>query len=146
MPDAARLIAALSIALTAFIVSGQIMDLFDDGRAFGYFVYINCTVGAICGWKIMGSRAGRGIVSAINMGLTGSGLMVFWNLFIQGAYEMFDLAMRNRFDDPFEALGSIFEIGLGHGYTMSEPHILITLAVGGVVGGIATEFAWRQWR
>ena len=95
---------------------------------------------------IMGSRAGRGIISAINMGLTGSGLMVFWNLFIQGAYEMFDLAMRNRFDDPFEALGSIFEIGLGHGYTMSEPHILITLAVGGVVGGIATEFAWRQWR
>ncbi|GAB5438534.1 TrgA family protein [Falsiruegeria mediterranea] len=146
MPDAARLVAALSLALIAFIVSGLIMPLMPEGMDFGYFTWVNVGLGVICGWVVMGKRAGRGVTPAINNGVTGVLALLFWGLFVQGAYEMFRQAMRNRFDGPFEALGAIFTIGFDYGLTIMVPSIIWTLLVGGVLAGLATEFAWRQWR
>lgn len=146
MPDAARLVAALSLALIAFVVSGQIMPLMPEGTNFGWFTYVNMALGIVCGWIVMGKRAGRGITPAINNGLTGVAALVFWGLFVQGAYEMVRLAMRNRFDGPLEALSAIFEIGLDYGMTIFVPSVLLSLLVGAVLAGLATEFAWRNWR
>jgi len=146
MPDAARLVAALSLALIAFIVSGQIMPLMPEGTNFGWFTYVNMALGVLCGWIVMGKRAGRGTTSAINNGLTGVAALVFWGLFVQGTYEMVRLAMRNRFDGPLEALSAIFEIGLDYGITIFVPTVILTLLVGSVLAGLATEFAWRNWR
>lgn len=146
MPDAARLVAALGLAITAFIVSGQIMPLMPEGLDFGYFTYVNMGIGAITGWVVMGKRAGRGVTAAINNGITGVVAMVFWGLFVQGCYEMFRMAMRNRYDGPFDAVLGIFEIGADYGIIMFEPNIIVTLLVGGVLTGLATEYAWRTWR
>lgn len=146
MPDAARLFAAIGLAITAFIVSGQIMPLMPEGMDFGYFTYVNMGIGAVTGWIVMGKRAGRGITAAINNGITGVIAMVFWGLFVQGCYEMFDLAMRNRYDGPFEALAAVFVIGLEYGVIMLQGNIIITLLVGGIATGLATEYAWRNWR
>ena len=146
MPNAARLVAALSLALIAFIVSGLVMPLMPEGLDFGYFTWVNVGLGVLCGWIVMGKRAGRGITPAINNGITGVLALLFWGLFVQGAYEMFRQAMRNRFDGPFEALGAIFTIGLDYGLTIMVPSIIWTLLVGGVLAGLATEYAWRQWR
>lgn len=146
MPNAARLVAALSLALIAFIVSGLVMPLMPEGMDFGYFTWVNVGLGVLCGWIIMGKRAGRGITPAINNGVTGVLSLLFWGLFVQGAYEMFRQAMRNRFDGPFEALGAIFTIGFDYGLTIMVPSIIWTLLVGGVLAGLATEYAWRQWR
>lgn len=146
MPTAARLVAALCLVVIAFIVSGQVMPLMPEGTDFGYFTYVNMALGAICGWVVMGKRAGRGTTAAINNGLTGVAAMVFWALFVQGCYEMFRLAMRNRFDGPFEAVFAIFEIGLDYGSVLLAPHIIATLVIGGVLAGFATDVAWRRWR
>lgn len=146
MPNAARLVAALSLALIAFIVSGLVMPLMPEGLDFGYFTWVNVGLGVLCGWIVMGKRAGRGITPAINNGITGVLALLFWGLFVQGAYEMFRQAMRNRYDGPFEALGAIFTIGMDYGLTIMVPSIIWTLLVGGVLAGLATEYAWRQWR
>ena len=69
MPDAARLVAALGLALIAFIVSGQIMPLMPEGMDFGYFTWVNVGIGILTGWVVMGKRAGRGTTAAINNGL-----------------------------------------------------------------------------
>lgn len=146
MPNAARLVAALGLALTAFIVSGQIMPLMPEGMAFGYFTYVNIILGIVCGWVVMGKRAGRGITPAINNGLTGVVALLFWGLFVQGCYEMVQQALRNRYGGPFEALTAIIQIGVDFGATILVPHIIITLLIGGVLSGLATEFASRRWR
>jgi Na+-transporting NADH:ubiquinone oxidoreductase subunit NqrD len=62
--------------------------------------------------------------------------LVFWALFVQGCYEMFRLAMRHRYDGPFEALLAIFKIGLDYGQLLLVPEILVTLGVGAVVAGL----------
>ncbi|MEX0349631.1 MAG: TrgA family protein [Paracoccaceae bacterium] len=146
MPDAARLVAATCMALIAFIVSGQIIPLMPEGLDFGYFTYVNIGLGILVGWVVMGKRAGKGITNAINNGVTGIVVLLFWGLFVQGCYEMFRQAMRNRYDGPFEAIGAIFRIAIDYGYTIAVPNIIWTLVIGGILAGLATEFAWRRWR
>ncbi|APG46812.1 TrgA family protein [Phaeobacter porticola] len=146
MPTAARLIAALSMALVGIVVSFLIMPLMPEGTAFGYFVYVNAGLGAVIGWVWVGRHVGLGVVNAINNGLTGVGLLVLWGLFLQGAWEMFRLAMRNRYDDPFEALSAIFVIGLDFFFVMAVPHVLLALVIGGILAGLVTENAAARWR
>ena len=146
MPDAAKLVAALGLAVLAFIVSGMIMPLFEEETNFGWFVWINVVLGLLCGWMIIGRRAGRGIVSAINVGLTGAVMLVFWGLFVQSCNEMVRIAMKNRYDGPFEALIAIFEIGAEWALLMSTVQIWGTLALGGIATGLLAEYAWRTWR
>ncbi|WP_299374827.1 TrgA family protein [uncultured Tateyamaria sp.] len=146
MPNAAKLVAAVGLAILAFIVSGMIPPLFDEGTNFGWFTQVNVVVGFLTGWLVVGSRAGRGIVSAINVGLTGPVVMVFWALFIQSCNEMVRIAMKNRYDGAFEALVAVFEIGAEWALLMATIPIWATLLVGGVITGLLTEYAWRTWR
>jgi hypothetical protein len=146
MPDASRLIAAICLAIIAFLVSQMVVPLMPEGTDFGYFTYVNIAIGVLCGWIIMGKRAGRGVVPAINNGLTGVAALLFWGLFVQGTYEMVDLAMRNRYGGPFEALTAIFEIGAEYGLMILVPNIIATVLIGGVLAGLATEGAWRRWK
>lgn len=146
MPNAARLVAAVSLALIAFILSGQIMPLMPEGTGFGYFTWINVALGLLVGWIVMGKRAGRGTTPGINNGLTGVVALIFWGLFFQGCYEMFRQATRNRFDSPFEAVLAIFEIAAEYGMMLLVPQIIATVLIGGVLAGLVTEFAWRRWR
>ncbi|UWQ52295.1 TrgA family protein [Leisingera caerulea] len=146
MPTGARLTAAICLGLVAFFVSFLVMPLMPEGTDFGYFVHVNVALGLLCGWIFMGKRVGRGLVPAINNGITGMAVMVLWALFIQGAWEMFRLAMRHRYDGPFEALSAIFVIALDYFFVIAVPSVLVPLAVGGILAGLATENASRRWR
>ena len=146
MPDAAKLVGALGLAVLAFVLSGMVMGLFEEDKNFGWFPYVNVVLGIAVGWVFVGRRAGRGWTSAFNVGLTGGFVLVFWGLFIQSCNEMVRLAMRNRFDGAGEALTAIFEIGTEWLILMSTVPIWGTVVVGGVITGLVTEFAWRNWR
>lgn len=146
MPTAARLTAAACLALLAFIVSGQIIDIYPEGKDFGWFTPVNMAIGAVVGWIVMGKRAGRGFVWGINNGFTGVLAVLFWALFIQGGYEMTRLAMRHRFDGPMEAIIGIFDLGLGYAQVILTPLTIGTMVVGALVSGLATEYAKRRWK
>ncbi|KIC39168.1 TrgA family protein [Leisingera sp. ANG-M7] len=146
MPTGARLAAAISLATLAFVVSFLVMPLLPVGTNFGYFVHINVVLGLLCGWIFMGKRAGRGVVPAINNGLTGMAVLVLWALFVQGAWEMFRLAMRHRYGGPFEALSQIFVIGMEYFFLIAVPSVVIPLVVGGALAGLVTENASQRWR
>ncbi|MDA7965268.1 TrgA family protein [Ruegeria sp.] len=146
MPTATRLVAAFCLLVVAFIVSSMIIANGEEGKSYGYFTYVNMIIGVVCGWKIMGKRAGRGWTAALNNGLTGMASLVFWGLFVQGTYEMFRQAMRNRFGGPFDALSAVFTLSVEFAQQLLVPEILWTLAIGAVVAGLASEEAWRRWR
>lgn len=146
MPTGARLTAAICLGLLGFIVSFQVMPLMPEGTDFGYFVHVNVALGLLSGWIFMGRRVGRGVVAGVNNGLTGMAVMVLWALFVQGAWEMFRLAMRHRYDGPFEALSAIFVIALEYFFVIAVPGVMLTLVVGGMLVGLVTENAARRWR
>jgi hypothetical protein len=146
MPDAARLVAACGMAIVAFIMSGMIMPLMPDSTDFGYFTLVNMVLGVLAGWVVMGKRAGRGITPGINNGLSGLAVLVIWGLGVQACVEMFRLAMRNRYGDAFEAVTAIFQIAAEYGLIMINAPLIITAVVMSIMVGLATEFAWRQWK
>lgn len=146
MPNAAKLVGAVAMAVLAFIVSEMVMGLFEEEKNFGWFTQVNMGLGVLVGWMVIGSRAGRGMVSAINVGLTAPVVLVFWGLFVQSCNEMVRLAMKNRYDGPFEALVAIFEIGSEWALMLVNVPLWATLLLGGVVAGMAAEFASRTWR
>ncbi|MFK7881214.1 TrgA family protein [Roseobacter sp.] len=146
MPDAARLIAALCICCVGFIVSHQIIPLMPESTSFGYFTYVNAIIGVCVGWTVMGKRAGRGPTAAIHNGFGGVMMMVLWCLFVHSSYQMFDRAMANWYNGAFDALLAIFKFMAEYGLVMINPLVIFSLIAGGILSGLATEFAWRTWR
>ncbi len=146
MPTGGRLFSAVALGILAFIVSGQVMPLMPEGTDFGMFTYVNIAAGLVMGWVVMGPRTGRGILTGITNGLTGMLAMMFWCLFIYGALEMFSRAMDRRYDGPFESVIAIFELGFEYGAMIFVQNIVVTLLVGGVLAGLAGEFAAKRFR
>ena len=146
MPDAAKLMAALGLAVLAFVLSGMVMELFEEDTNFGWFVYVNVVIGVVVGWITVGRRAGRGWVSAINVGFTGGFLLVFWALFIQACNEMVDRAMKNRYDNAGEAIIAVFELGAEFAVFIATVRIALTVVIGGVLTGLLTEYVWQRYR
>ena len=71
--------------------------------------------------------------------------MALWALFIQGAWEMFDRAMRNRYGGPFEALLEIFTLSLEYFFVIAVPSVLVPLVIGGCLAGLLAENVHRRW-
>jgi hypothetical protein len=113
---------------------------------FGNFALFNAALGAAVGWIVIGSRAGRGMASAIGVGFTAAVVLTFWGLFLQSSREMFALANKRRYDGPVEAIIGIFEIGVDYLWTIASPNVLGALALGGIITAVLTEHATRRWR
>ena len=137
--------AAISLAVLAFVLSGMVVPLMPESTDFGYFLPLNVFLGLVVGWRVMGKRAGRGIVAAINNGLAGVFVLMLWAIFLQAANEMVRLALRNRYDDPFEAIVAVFQIGAEFGVMIATLPIGVALVVGAVIAGLLTEFAYNRW-
>tara|TARA_R110002012_G_scaffold311434_1_gene520941 strand:- start:1 stop:420 length:420 start_codon:yes stop_codon:yes gene_type:complete len=137
--------AAISLAVLAFILSGMVVPLMPESTDFGYFLPLNIVLGLLVGWTVMGRRAGRGITAAINNGLAGVFVLILWAIFLQAANEMVRRALRNRYDHPFEAIVAIFQIGAEFGLIIATVPMAVALVVGAVISGLLTEFAYNRW-
>ncbi len=146
MLTAPRLVAALLLGIVGFLGSELIKPLMPEGTQFGLFSFVNMGLGALSGWVVIGSRIGRGMVPAINNGLTGAAALIFWGLFLQAGNEMLRLSLRRRYDGPVEALTDLFRVGLEYGLTMATVPVLGTLFVGGVVAAVLAEISAKYWR
>ncbi|MGC1506430.1 MAG: TrgA family protein [Sulfitobacter sp.] len=145
MPTAARLAAAICMAVAAIVISLMVMPLMPESTDFGNFIPVNICIGLGVGWVAMGPRAGRGTTAAINNGLTGMFLLMLWGIGIQAINEMVRLAMRNRYDGPFEAIVAVFQIGAEYAMIVATVPIGIALLVATVVCGLLVEAAGSRW-
>lgn len=146
MPTAAKLVGGLCLAILGYIASELIKPLMPAGTAFGIFNYVNMTLGFVCGWVVVGPRAGRGWASGISNGFTGTVALVAWGLFVQGANEMVARAMKHRYDGPVEAFAATFEIIIEYAGIMADASVLIPLAIGAVITGLCAEYAGKHWK
>jgi hypothetical protein len=146
MPTAARLVAALMLAATAALVSEMIKPLMPEGMDFGWFTWVNAGLGALCGWVVIGRRAGAGVGAAVGHGLTGLGALLFWAILLQAGYEMLRMSLRSRYGGPVEALEDMVRIAIDHAQFLLTPQLAAVLVAGGVLSGLAAEIANRHWR
>ncbi|TDE35062.1 TrgA family protein [Antarcticimicrobium sediminis] len=146
MPTAARLVAACCLALLAFTVSYQIMARMPESTNFGIFVPLNIGLGVVCGWVVMGRNRKSSFPGAMNNGIAGVAVLVFWGLVVQGGYEMFRQAMNHRYHGPLDALYGIIELSAEYAQVLLAPGIIVTLVVGAILSGFVTGYASKTWR
>lgn len=146
-PTAAKLIAAVILGVTGFVLSLLVVPLLQEGTNVGWFPLVNTVIGLLAGWITVGRRAGRGTSGAIGNGLTGGAVLMFWGLFVQSFNEMLRLSLRNRYDGPVQALTDMLEMGYEWGLlALTSPLFSLTLLLGAVAAGLSAEIAARLWR
>ena len=142
---AARLCAALLLAGLSWYVSDLIRPLMPDSTIFGWFNHVNAALGALVGWKVIGGKAGRGLLPAMSTGVTAVFVLVFSGLFLQSVNEMLRLSMRRIYGDPLRAMEDIFRIGAEFGVVLLSPTVALPLLIGGVVVAVITELVSTKW-
>ncbi len=60
-------------------------------------------------------------------------------------YLMVLQSMNMRYDGPMEAVIGVFELIIEQGRFLGAPKLIATLIVGGIFGGLATEWASKRW-
>jgi hypothetical protein len=116
-----------------------------EGTQFGWFSEITAAIGLLCGWIVMGGLVGRGYAEAAASGVRVSVTITFWALLGFSIYEMVLRSTKLRYDGPMEAVLAAFALMLDYGSYLGTVAIIGTLAAGGVLGGLAAEFARRRW-
>lgn len=146
MPTAAKLAATLLFALTAYLTAVFFKPAMPEGTQWGYFLEISTGIGAICGWIVMGNTVGRGTTDAIGTGVKTSVVVAFWAVLIFAIIAMVKASYKRHYDGPMEAVLGTFSFMLDYGKLMASPEVIGTLFIGGVLGGILTEWVSARWR
>ena len=145
MPTGAKLAASFCLAGVGWYASQVFRPLMPPETDFGYFDIVNVVLGILAGWFVVGKRVGRSYLESFSAGLTGVVALVAWGLFLQSFNEMLKLALQRRYEGPVEGIIAIFEIGVDHGQVLFDTKLIIVLLIGGIITGVAAEWASRRW-
>ncbi|MCF2870490.1 TrgA family protein [Octadecabacter sp. G9-8] len=145
MPTMGRLVGAILFGGLAWYTTLLIIPLFPENAPLGMFQEVNTFFGLVAGWTVAGPRAGLGYVAAFSYGLTALVSMVVMALFFNSSVVMIEQSLRKRYDGPGEAVTDVFQMFVDHALLMATPEIIGTLVVGGIVGGLITEFFGRRF-
>jgi len=145
MPTAARLTAAICLAVLAGVLSVMIMPLMPEHTQFGYFIPINMALGLLAGWTVMGPRASLGVTAGINNGLTGVFVLILWGLATHSVREMLKKAMLRHYAGLGEGLIASISIGAEYFMVIATLPIAVTAIVGGALSGLITNLVNRRF-
>lgn len=146
MPTSAKLIAAICFALTAFIAA----SLFNTGEVgviglSDYMVIGASAIGAICGWFVLGDKAGYGGFDSVFKGITAAitSLMIICILF---GLNKFAVGLTNgSFGHPMDAVVSWVRFSiLLFTQTFNVP-VWTVIILGGALSGRITGMVNARW-
>ena len=146
MPTAAKLAASVLFALLAFFGAQAVKTLFAPGTQFGYFVWICMAIGILVGWRVMGTRVGKGMSTAAGSGIATAFVIIFWCVFFFAANTMVQRSIAGRYEGPFDAVVKGFGIAADYAVLLVHPMILGIVLIGGMASGVVVEWVSRHWR
>ena len=146
MPTAAKLFAAFALCVVTFFTAEVFKPHMEEGTQFGAFVPVSALIGLVCGWRVLGPEAGRGMWSSANAGFKAAVIAAILALVIFSTEEMLVLAFRRTYDSPMEAVIGIITLSVKFVQKMFVPDVLVVLFGGGVLAGCLSEWAARRWR
>ena len=141
MPTAGRLAGAIVFGLFGWYLAGLTIPFFPEENAPTFWLPVVSLIGIVIGWKICGSRAGRGYNPAIGIGLTCGFAIGFVAIFAISFNQMISNALRNRYrDGTMEAVVDIFNQMIEYAILFADVTLIVTALVGGVIGAWITEY------
>lgn len=149
MPTAGRLVAAVLFGALFWYLSGVGLPYFAAAETAvpPWFLPVNTGLGIVLGWVLAGGRAGRATwMGALSYGLTTGIAIAAVALFAHGFVRMIQLSLRMRYDGPVEAVAAVFGLMAEIALVLAQADVLVPLALGALVAGLATEWAGRNFR
>ena len=146
MPTAAKLVAAIFFAALGWLAGEIFGHLLPPEVQHGLLNPVAALLGAIAGWRVSGRLVGKGWTEAATNGVRTAITAGFMVTFIFSTYDMITRALKRLYDGPMPAVLDIFNIMLTYGRMMLATNFVATVVVGGVIGGLITEWASRRWR
>lgn len=144
MPTGGRLVGAICFAALGAYLALLAIPFFEDGQVPSFWWPLCILAGVWSGWVVVGKRVGQGYSAAIGNGLTGTATLIFWIIFVISFVDMIEKSFRRSYDDPLEAIVNVFELGIEHALRLGQMDVIVAALVGGVIGGIVTEFFGRR--
>jgi hypothetical protein len=144
MPTAAKLLSAVLFAALAYLVADLYVPGMEGSPVVGFLREGCAFIGMLCGWLVMGRLVGKGMYAAAGSGFRTSATILFWCLLSFSVLEMIKQSTKKIYDGPMEALLAIFDIMIKYGTFALRAEVLVTLAVGGMLGGVLAEWISRR--
>ncbi len=146
MPTGAKGMAAVTFAVVGWMTANAYVPNMPEAQSVGAFREYTAVLGALVGWKVMGTSVGKGYVGAIGSGWKTVVVLVFFALLLWGTYEMLIQSVKMTYDGPMDAIVDVFNRMLERSQPLLSASVLAVMAVGGGIAGILTENASRRWR
>jgi hypothetical protein len=145
MPTAGRLAAALAFFIYGWYIGILATPFFPEANPPNSFLPVCVVVALLCGWIIVGSRAGNGYLAAIGNGLTGAFAFTVWIMFLLSFYNMIRRALRNLYDGPMEAVVDVFNLMLEMGLDFFDVNLVLSILVGGILCAFVSEYFAKRY-
>ena len=144
MPTAGRLAGAIFFGLFAWYLATITVPFFPESREPDYWFPVSVVIGIFVGWKVCGTRAGRGFSPATGIGLTAGPVVAFCMVFSLAFDQMLQNGMRLRYDGPTAAIVDTFALMAEWGLEFYDINLILTVIVGGLVCAWATELVGQR--
>jgi hypothetical protein len=146
MPTAAKLVAAISFAILAWVTCIVLEGALPEDKRIGYMYEVAVGSGALVGWFVSGAARRTGYAEAAATGLRTTTISVIVALGVLAVGTMLQNSARGRYRGLMDAILDIFNKFVEFGTLILPVVVLGTLFFGGIVAGMATEWAGRRWR
>lgn len=145
MLTSAKLIGGIFLAFTAGYISFIYLGNTPSVNVGPKYLFVNAIIGFIVGWRSIGSDPGFGGMDSIMAGFRGIILFIFLSAVIFGIWVVI-VKLQGFFIKSFEnVFTSWIDASMIYLKIIWDPNVLLVLAIGGAVSGIASGLANRFW-
>lgn len=137
---------AVCFAVLGFGAATVFEPYLPNNESMFWFVAGNVGIGIAMGWMVMGRLVGGDYRAAARAGVGTAFWMLLWAIVIFSLRLMLTRSLGLWYKAPMDALNGALEIGWEYATLAMHVEVLGVLLVGGMLGGVVTEFAKRRWR
>jgi hypothetical protein len=146
MPTAAKLVAALALALTGAIAAIVFLQLNPEMPVGFRFVGTNAIVGFFAGWYSLGKNPGNGIFDGAMSGIRSLVFLLVGSGMVFAFYHVSRNLQQFRDKDVTSMPLAWIEKSFEYVVLALTKEVAIALVLGGIVSGIASYVASHRWQ
>lgn len=146
MPTAAKLIAALALAITAASAAYVFIGEHPDIPMGAKFIATNAVVGFFAGWYSLGRNHGRGNFAGMMFGLRSLVFLLIGSGMVFAFYHVARNLQQFKSKDVTAMPLAWIEKSFDYVVLASSVNVLLTLVIGGLISGLVTYQASIRWR
>lgn len=145
MPTAARLVAAIALALAAYGVAGVAQYRFEVLNATGIDPRWIAFIAALVGWAHLGPNASKNYAAAISGGISSAFFAFALVVLAAASLHVLEAVQYHAYKDLDALLDGFIGQALHNVTYIGDWPMLGALVFGGALAGIFSAFAGRLW-